>query len=240
MKRIPSYVAAAALALAALTAGSRVRAQTLEERIAALEATVSTLQTQLAGTQAQLANAQHVLALDPFVSVAPSPQLGVAGPNITFSGANIHIVSGSGMTFEGDNPRGLGNLIIGYNEGSSDSDRGGSHNLVIGEGNRFTRAAFGCLVGGGGNIVSAVGATCLGANNAASGGFSTVCGGVFNATTNAAASVLGGEKNTASGFFASVLGGFNNTAGGTQTSVLGGNSNIDNNPQSIAPQPPFP
>src|SRR5205823_4276431 len=100
------------------------------------------------------------------------PEIGVIGPNITFKGANIHIVSGSGRTDDNGNPTGLGNLIIGYDEDPKNSltgdssdgipinaapgvpsplspgDRGGSHNLVIGGGNRFTQAAFGGFVAG--------------------------------------------------------------------------------------------
>jgi hypothetical protein len=93
----------------------------------------------------------HALLLGPFVNVDPNPEIGVIGPNIIFSGANIHIVSGSGATNDNGSPTGLGNLIIGYDEDPqsySDSspgddlplsplnpgDRGGSHNLVIGGG----------------------------------------------------------------------------------------------------------
>jgi hypothetical protein len=84
----------------------------------------------------------------------------------------------------------LGNLIIGYNEDPADpalrfggtplgpGDRGGSHNLVIGRGHTFTKAAFGGLVVGEVNKIS-----------------------------NSEASILGGGNNAASGVAASVLGG---------------------------------
>ena len=86
MKPIPSYVVtvSAALALAALTAGPSAHAQTLEERVAKLEATfeerLAALEATVDTLQKQLASAQHVLALDPFVSVDPNPEVGVAGP----------------------------------------------------------------------------------------------------------------------------------------------------------------
>src|SRR4051812_32211002 len=105
MNRIPSYMVSAALALAALTAGSRAYAddqdhdQGLRQELNALKAQVSALQKQVgylqtsnATLQTQLTNAKNVLALAPFVSVDPNPEIGVAGPNITFHGANIHIV----------------------------------------------------------------------------------------------------------------------------------------------------
>jgi FtsZ-binding cell division protein ZapB len=194
---------------------------------------IDSLQTSNTGLQTQLAAVQsnHALLLGPFVSVDPDPEIGVIGPNIIFSGANIHIVSGSGSTDDGmlNNPsatlRGLGNLIIGYNEdpgkrpGGPEApppilgpgDRSGSHNLVIGRWNRFTKAAFGGLVAGEANIIS-----------------------------NEGAGVSGGFGNTASGFDASVVGGVVNTASGNEASVIGGQNVTANNNFSIAPQPPFP
>ena len=61
--------------------------------------------------------ANPALQLGPFVIVDPNPENGVAGPNIVFTGANIHIINGAGSTqgfYGGGN--GLGNLIIGYDE----------------------------------------------------------------------------------------------------------------------------
>jgi hypothetical protein len=85
--------------------------EALEAKVASLQATVSALQGQVTTLQTQLAVVQsnHALALGPFVSVDPNPEIGVIGPNITFAGANIHIVSGSGATNDNGNPTGLGN-----------------------------------------------------------------------------------------------------------------------------------
>lgn len=83
----------------------------LKARVASLEATVSALQAQVAAIQSN-----HSLLLGPFVNVDPNPEVGVIGLHIIFSGANIHIVSGSGATNDHGNPTGLGNLIIGYDE----------------------------------------------------------------------------------------------------------------------------
>ena len=128
----------------------------LNAQVASLERIVLTLQGEVNTVREGLAavQASNVQALDPFVSVDPNPETGVAGPHITFTGANVHIVSGSGATDDGGTPLGLGNLIIGYDEdpgpGSplNPGDRGGSHNLVIGRFHRFTQAAFGGLVAG--------------------------------------------------------------------------------------------
>jgi cell division protein FtsB len=209
----------------------------LRAEIKALQATVSALQDQVNTLQSQLAAVQSnpALALGPFVSVDPKPEIGVIGPNITFSGANIHIVSGSGSTDDGMsvNPNatltGLGNLIIGYNEvpdGLSLGDRGGAHNLVIGSFNKFTQFAFGGLVAGEINTISAESASVLGGlNNTASGPGASVSGGLNNTAFGANASVLGGSANSAGGNNDSVLGGLNNAAFGDNASVTGGSAN---------------
>jgi hypothetical protein len=252
-------------------AGLRAQVESLRAAVSALESQVSTLQagnttlqneinslqTSNTALQSQLVAVQsnHALLLGPFVSVDPNPEIGVIGPNIIFTGANIHIVSGSGRTDDNGNPRGLGNLIIGYDEdpihyfagspGAPSSllpgDRGGSHNLVIGAANRFTRAACGGLVAGQANRIENFGASVLGGQvNTASGFLATVGSGQLNIASGHCASVTGGLHNTASGPFSSVTGGVNNVAGGWDTVVIGGPGVVDNNAGSIAPQPPFP
>jgi uncharacterized coiled-coil protein SlyX len=237
----------------------------LEQTVSALQSQVNSLQTSNTALQNQLAHAKNVLALDPFVSVDPNPEIGVIGPNIIFKGANIHIVSGSGRTDDnfsnGGSLTGLGNLIIGYDEAPSflppiPGDRGGSHNLVIGSFNRFTKAAFGGLVAGEANTISNEGASVLsGEFNTASGGEASVSGGDSNTASGLGASVSGGVNNiaigiecsvsggwgnTAGSYAASVLGGLRNTAGAEYTVVLGGTGVTDYKDQSIAPPPPFP
>jgi hypothetical protein len=206
----------------------------LNAQIASLERIVLTLQSEVNTVRDGLAavQASNVQALDPFVSVDPNPEIGVAGPHITFSGANIHIVSGSGTTDDGGTPLGLGNLIIGYDEdpgpGSplNPGDRGGSHNLVIGRFHRFTLAAFGGLVAGETNTISNTAASVSGGDsNIASGSVASVSGGGFNIASGTLASVSGGRHNTASGPEASVSGGWTNTASGTFASASGGQSN---------------
>jgi hypothetical protein len=241
--------------------GIHAKIEALEAQVVALQDEVKTLQGQLAAVQSN-----HALLLGPFVDVDPNPEVGVIGPNITFSGANIHIVSGSGATNDNGSPSGLGNLIIGYDEDpnlpltgdSSDGlpimqapgfpsplspgDRGGSHNLVIGGGNRFTQAAFGGLVVGERNTIKFFGASVsggfnntasglfasvsAGVRNIANGQFSSVSGGGLNGTgPSVGGSVNGGFQNTASGPYASVSGGFQNTVSGEFTSVNGGFGN---------------
>jgi hypothetical protein len=233
--------------------------EALEAKVASLQATVSALQGQVSTLQTQLTVVQsnHALALGPFVSVVSGLVDGVKGPHIYFTGANIHIVSGSGMTNDNLAPTGLGNLIIGYDEDPikynfggqlSPGDRGGSHNLVVGAANRFTKAAFGGFVVGQLNTIDGSGASVSGGvQNTSSGYFDSVSGGVLNTAdgyeanvsggyqNNASGSwtsVSGGLQNTASGFNASVSGGWSNSASGTWSSVSGGYGNVASGPRS--------
>jgi hypothetical protein len=176
------------------------------------------------------------------------------GPHITFKGANIHIESGSGATDDHGNPTGLGNLIIGYDEDPINSlngdfsdglpimqgpggpsplrpgDRGGSHNLVIGSGNRFTQAAFSGLVVGERNTIESFGASVSGGfHNTASGLFASVSAGVENIAGGRFASVTGGGRNGAGGDGGSGSGGFENGASIGFTSVTGGLQNTASN-----------
>jgi hypothetical protein len=203
----------------------------LQAKVASLQKIVSTLQRQIASLERQLATVQSnpALALGPFVSVHANSENGVVGPHITFKGANIHIVSGSGFTSDNDNPTGLGNLIIGYDEPPGDlarTDRMGSQNLVIGRYNRFTQAAFGGIVAGELNTISnSEASVTAGATNTASGLQASVSGGGLNRASGEQTSVSGGVNNTASGGGSSVSGGDGNTATGTQASVSGGTNN---------------
>jgi hypothetical protein len=240
-------------ALCALAFASTVHAQGIPQQLKALQARVASLEATVSALQAN-----NALKLGPFVSVDSNTQKGVIGPNITFTGANIHIVSGLGATDDNGSRSGLGNLIIGYDEldPNTTPNRSGSHNLVIGRFNTFTSSAWGGLVAGEDNTIQSAGATVSGGLfNIASGELASVSGGVSNVASGAGASVSGGFSNfssgnetsvsggfsnTASGAQASVSGGFSNTASGVQASVIGGRLNNANTDYSIRPQPPFP
>lgn len=125
---------------------------------------------------------------------------------VTFSGVNVRIVNGN----PGNNTysaNGLGNLIVGYNAGSG--NRGGSHNLVVGDDHAYS--------GSGGAV--------LGFSNTITGRAATVTGGNTNVASGDNASVSGGEGNTASGLNAAISGGSTNVASGRAASVTGGQSN---------------
>ena len=146
------------------------------------------------------------------------------GDNVVFEKCNVYIRSGSGGTDGAAN--GLGNLIIGYNETSSENiKRTGSHNLVIGPEHAY--ASFGGLVVGRENTLSAPYASITGGRlNTASGLGSSVSGGSVNTASKDFASVSGGKNNEAKGLNASVSGGTNNSAQGDFSTVTGGSDNV--------------
>lgn len=150
----------------------------------------------------------------------------------TFSGCNVYIQNGLGAT--NGNPQspfdpktavtnGLGNLIIGYNQSGNfrGDQRGGSHNLVLGDANNYTN--YGGLVAGLTNMISGDYATITGgAQGLASGELSSISGGLSNVASGTQASISGGGQNTASGANSSVGGGVNNVVGGYVATVSGG------------------
>jgi hypothetical protein len=165
----------------ALQAASPPTTATLASEVAALQTQVKSLQTQLTAIQQN-----NALKLGAFVTVDPNPRNDVIGPNIVFKGANIHIVSGSGATSDNNNPTGLGNLIIGYNEvwglagWAYPGYRGGVHNLIMGSFNRFTRLAYATLVTGVYNTADGSNGIVDGYRNTDHGGLSVILGGAYN------------------------------------------------------------
>jgi hypothetical protein len=201
----------------------------LQAKVTALETTVATLvsadntvlttlqaaQTQIATLQARIATLESkptsgggIPGLDKYVSIDPNPINGVNGPHVIFSGANVHVRSGSGATDDNGSPTGLGNLILGYDEPdpSVQLPRNGSHNLVAGTMNSF----------------STFGGAVLGFRNRLTGQY---------------ASVLGGDSNIASGVASTVLGGSQGTASGAYATILGGSANLATTQFYIAPAP---
>ena len=135
-------------------------------------------------------------------------------PTISFHGANVRIVNGSGSTDGAVD--GTGNLIVGYNElrlSPEPNDRSGSHNLVVGKEHNFN--SFGGLVAGLRNTLSANHSSVSGGrDNTASGYYSSVSGGSSNTASGSRSSVSGGAANTASGSRSSVSGGLSRTVSG--------------------------
>lgn len=127
------------------------------------------------------------------------------GNEITISGANLHVVNGTGVTTQTNS---LGNIIIGYNElrTSPDNERSGSHMLVVGTQLSYTGTA----------------AIVVGFQNSSYGHFASVSGGTNNEASGDGASVSGGAFNFASGEISSVNGGYLNRASAFASTVGGG------------------
>lgn len=168
---------------------------------------------------------------------AKTAPLSVSGTDLTFTGVNVHIVSGTGSTSDGATDSsnqpvpgktltGLGNLIIGYDavNPSRAGDRTGSHNLIVGDHNSYS--SFGGLVAGEENTVSGPYASVTGGYaNVAAGGSASVSGGYANKATGGASSISGGYGNLTNGGAASISGGYGNTASGGASAVGGGYDN---------------
>lgn len=234
---IASFGVAAAKSPKPTLASLQSEVTALQTTVATLQATVTALQTTVA-TQAQTVSvqqtqlaspaAQAAFALGSYVTVDTTDATvrGVKAPNIIFSGANIHIVSGSGATHDST---GLGNLVIGYDDDTTDlatidAARDGSHNLIVGDDNTFSSSGgfvAGYLNGIGAEYASVSG----GQGNAANAPYSSVSGGEGNTASGDGASVSGGDSNSASGLEASITGGDGNLASGNLSSVTGGEFN---------------
>ena len=200
---------------------------TLTSEVSTLQTALSTANSSISALQTALTTVQNnnALALGPYVSVLSGAVNGLNGPHVIFSGANVHIESGSGNTVD---TTGLGNLVIGYDEDSLDSsvidgNRTGSHNLVVGPQHEFT--ASGGVVSGYANFTSANYASVTGGecNAAGSASFPAAC--TYSGGASDGAGVSGGASNTASGEFSSVSGGFLNAASGVYSTASGGTSN---------------
>jgi hypothetical protein len=171
----------------------------LQNKLATMAATEADLVAQLIAAQTQIgvllmrvsaletvggggSSSPALSELAKHLTVDPNMINGVKGPHVILSGVNLHLRSGSGSTGDNGTPMGLGNLIIGYNEGphpDPTSGRTGSHNLVGGTLNAFTAS---------GGIV-------FGTQNWTQGGFSSILGGTGNLAQGMSSSILGGRAN---------------------------------------------
>lgn len=84
--------------------------------------------------------------------------------DIFFSGCNVHIQNGRGVTYR---KNGKGNLIVGYNrENCEVCQRTGSHNVIIGDSHSWTKFS-GFVAGQGNSLLSARSSILGGINNVA-------------------------------------------------------------------------
>ena len=202
---------------------------TLQSEVAALQAQRSAQAAQIAALTAQNnVQAVQISALEDvtqFFSVDSNIINNMDGPHLIVTGANFHIRDGTGMTYS-QTPSGVGNLVVGYNEsGTVPVQRGGAHNLIIGEFHSFS--GTGGIVAGFLNSIAGRSSTVSGGDhNTASADFAAISGGSDGIASGGASAISGGTRGTASGNWSSISGGDENTASGTYSSVTGGSDNI--------------
>jgi len=240
------------------------------------QALALSLQQKILDLEARIADLESntVVALDGYLSLEASDP---SRPIVLLAGANLQVVDGGGAG--STEPNGLGNVIIGYDqpfvprEGDVEvcslgdfrtqeeceaagrvwamQHKSGSHNLVIGDGHRYSwmygvvagsndtinndsSSAIGArygiaegrravIMGGSSHVAGGNNAAVLGGwGNQATGIASMISGGVHNSATVQGATVTGGNWNVAEGSNSTVSGGSYNTATGPQSSVCGG------------------
>ncbi len=173
------------------------------DRLGTRQTSVSTI-SMLTREQAEILSHMSVVYLD-------DRQGGVV-KTIRISECNLQVVNGSGATVNTED--GLGNVIIGYNQGAGAlvDDRTGSHNLVLGDSNSYLRY---------GGIVS-------GTNNAIGGfGGCSVIGGDRNVCNSDRAVMIAGESNEmfATGGVGATIGGKFNRVYANRAVTVGGEWN---------------
>ena len=218
----------------------------LQVSIMQLQSRIETLETVSSGQAANIeANAAAIASLPDFVgwdrnaaddfdgsyaSLSGAPvllddlagyvEVDTSSHQITFSGVNVRVLDGTGSTACSGSCNGLGNLVVGYDEGSA-SNKTGSHNLVTGS--LHTYLSYGGFLAGRNNSVEAeYGAVSGGQGNVVGAEHAAICGGVDNSATGDSASVSGGRLNAAISNYTWIGGGQNNRAVANYGVVTGG------------------
>jgi len=152
---------------------------------------------------------------------------------ITVSGANLKITDGTGSTACSGGCSGLGNVIVGYDEGAA-QNKEGAHNLVVGPDHTYLSYA-GFVAGRQNSLEAEFGSVCGGYGNVVSAEHASISGGVDNSATGDGASVSGGRLNSAQADASWVGGGESNRAEANYSSVTGGSQVEASNVHEVAP-----
>ncbi len=159
-------------------------------------------------------------------------------PATFFRACNVYIQDGEGRTAPASTPNGLGNLIIGYNEGGA-NEQFGCHNLILGVDNSYT--SYGGIVDGMDNSISGpcasvlggeqnnnLGHNCVivsGTHNSINGQSSAILSGDDNLVMSAESAIVSGTGNEVTAPYACVVGGAQNAALGQWSTVSAGTQN---------------
>jgi hypothetical protein len=210
---IPDKVAALQAAVRDLQAAVAALQTSASTEAARAKAAEAALQANLDAETNRAKAAESALTADVTALQSLTAPLSLSGADLTITGVNVHIVSGSGRTDDyvgsGGTLTGLGNLIVGYQGEDSVYPATGSHNLVLGDHNGY--ASYGGLVVGQGNQI--LGPYCTitgGTGNTARNYWSSVNGGFSNVASGQGSVVSGGQQNAARESYAAVSGGYLN------------------------------
>ena len=144
--------------------------------------------------------------------------------SVVLSGANLKVLDGTGSTDCSGSCNGLGNILVGYDEGSA-GNKSGSHNLVVGSGHTYL--SYGGFVAGRNNgLEEAYCSVSGGQGNVASAPYASISGGVDNTATGDSASVSGGRLNSAVSDYSWIGGGESNQVNAQYGSIVGGDNNL--------------
>lgn len=189
------------------------------------------------GLEQRLSNANDLIAaIDGYISAELLPLAVATSFNIQngdlvdvyFEGVNLHVRNGdAGNGTYGANGR--GNLVLGYNAvgGQYGDQRGGSHNVVVGDAHNYA---------GSGSIVAGI-------QNSSENNATSILGGTGNRAVGEASVVVSGYSNATGGLASAVISGYNNVALGEASVVVAGGFNatqsgefqpVDNNGDNVA------
>ncbi len=216
-------------------ADTKDRVSATEQSVAQQAITIVDLQAELAATQYtddDVAAVVTSMFIDwnqlfniPADLAALDDIITVGGTEVYFVGANVHIQNGTGSSLSDAEVNGLGNLIMGYDEERfSNSQKTGSHNLVVGPYHNYSSQA-GVVFGLHNTISGPHNSVAGGNNNIASGDFSSVTGGNSNLAYGDSSAVSGGSDNIASGPTSAITGGYGSEASGELSAITGGYGN---------------
>lgn len=159
---------------------------------------------------------------------AKTAPMEVEGDAVRLVGVNLYIQNGEGDTMARRN--GVGNLIVGYDEGP-ESDKLGSHNIIVGPDHTYSGLAN--IVSGRGNVVVDE-SVILGASFSDASNQSVVIGG-HNNDGGAGSVVIGGHLNEGSADGSVIIAGKGNLTLGSYSAVLGGEDGRTNDDYEVAP-----
>lgn len=210
---VPTLLTSASLAASACdNDGGSAEVTQLKNELDALAQRVEQAEEALAAQEAELAEKNAELTELKRLTAA----MDVNEDGVRFVGVNVYVQNGEGLT--NASPNGVGNLIVGYDEGVERA-KSGSHNLILGWDNGYQ--GVGGIVSGTDNVVVNGGVVLAGGGSEAFDGSVSI----GSADTLATAGVVvGGSDHRGASSGGVIIGGNNNNVSGDDAVILGGSS----------------